>query len=47
MVYFGTFCNRYAGKIYPERKLAFPREYAPGDDLRRVDRAAARARSAR
>ena len=32
MVYFGTFCNRYAGKIYPERKLAFPREYAPGEE---------------
>jgi len=32
MVYFGEFCTRYAGRIYPDRKLAFPREYAPGED---------------
>jgi hypothetical protein len=32
MVYFGTYCLRYAGKIYPDRKLAFPREYADGED---------------
>jgi hypothetical protein len=24
MLYFGTFCSRYAGKIYPDRKLALP-----------------------
>jgi para-aminobenzoate N-oxygenase AurF len=32
MVYFGGFCRRYAGKVYPDRKLAFPREYAPGEE---------------
>lgn len=32
MVYFGTFCTRYAGKVYPERKVAFPREYEPGEE---------------
>ncbi len=32
MVMFGTFCNRYAGKIYPEKKLVLPREYAKGEE---------------
>ena len=32
MVYFGEFCTRYAGRIYPDRKLAFPREYADGEE---------------
>jgi len=32
MIMFGEFCNRYAGKIYPEKKLAFPREYAKGEE---------------
>ena len=32
MVYFGGFCRRYAGKVYPDRKLAFPREYAAGEE---------------
>jgi hypothetical protein len=32
MVYFGEFCTRYAGRIYPEKKLVFPREYAPGEE---------------
>ncbi len=32
MIYFGEFCMRYAGKVYPDRKLAFPREYAPGEE---------------
>jgi len=31
-VWFGTFCTRYAGKIYPDRKVAFPREYAEGEE---------------
>ncbi len=31
-VWFGTFCRRYAGRIYPERKVAFPREYAEGEE---------------
>jgi hypothetical protein len=32
MAYFGGFCTRYAGKVYPDRKLAFPREYAEGEE---------------
>ncbi len=32
MVYFGGYCQRYAGKIYADRKIAFPREYAPGEE---------------
>jgi hypothetical protein len=31
-IYFGTFCRRYAGKIYPDRKLAFPRHQAAGEE---------------
>lgn len=31
MVYFGGFCMRYAGKIYPDKKMAFPRDYEPGE----------------
>lgn len=32
LVYFGTFCRRYAGKIYRDRKLFFPRKYAQGEE---------------
>lgn len=32
MAYFGEFCMRYAGKIYADRKVAFGREYAPGEE---------------
>ncbi|HYR83075.1 MAG TPA: diiron oxygenase [Terriglobia bacterium] len=32
MVYFGGFCARYAGKVYPDRKMVFDREYAPGEE---------------
>jgi hypothetical protein len=32
MVYFGRFCTKYGGKIYPDRKLSFPREYAAGEE---------------
>jgi hypothetical protein len=32
MVYFGGFCQRFAGKVYPDRKIAFPHEYAPGEE---------------
>jgi hypothetical protein len=32
MVYFGTFCTRYAGKVYADRKFQFPREYATGEE---------------
>ena len=31
MSVFGTFCLRYAGKIYPNRKLRLPREMAAGE----------------
>lgn len=32
MIMFGEFCNRYAGKVYPEKKLVLPREYAKGEE---------------
>jgi hypothetical protein len=32
MVYFGQFCSQYAGKVYPNKKLEFPRDYAPGEE---------------
>ena len=32
MVMFGEFCNRYAGKVYAQKKLAIPREYAKGEE---------------
>jgi P-aminobenzoate N-oxygenase AurF len=32
MIYFGGFCMRYAGKVYPDRKMVFAREYAPGEE---------------
>lgn len=32
MYFFGTFCEKYAGKIYPDRKIVFPREYVPGEE---------------
>ncbi len=32
MYFFGTFCEKYAGKIYPDRKIVFPREFAPGEE---------------
>jgi hypothetical protein len=32
MVLFSGFCLRYAGKIYADKKLAFPRPYAPGEE---------------
>ena len=31
-VWFGTFCTRYAGKVYPDRHVGFPREYADGEE---------------
>ena len=30
--YFGEFCLRYAGKVYPDRKVALPRPYAAGEE---------------
>lgn len=32
MVMFGEFCNRYVGKVYPEKKIALAREYGKGEE---------------
>lgn len=32
MVMFGEFCNRYIGKVYPEKKLAFARDVPKGEE---------------
>lgn len=32
MIYFGGFCQRYAGKVYRNRKMLLPREYAVGEE---------------
>jgi hypothetical protein len=32
MFYFGRFCNRYAGKVYAEKKLTVEREYVDGEE---------------
>jgi hypothetical protein len=32
MVIFSTFCNKYLGRIYPEKKLVIQREYAKGEE---------------
>ncbi len=32
MVMFGEFCNRYAGKVYAQKKLVVPRTYAKGEE---------------
>lgn len=32
MIYFGRFCTQYAGKVYRDRKIVFPREYEPGEE---------------
>jgi hypothetical protein len=32
MVMFGMFLNRYVGKVYPEKKVAFGRTYAKGEE---------------
>lgn len=33
MFYFGSFCTRYAKKIYRHPKLSLPRSYAPGEEV--------------
>lgn len=33
MVMFGIYCRKYVGRVYPEKKLSFPKELAPGEDL--------------
>ncbi|MDJ0866157.1 MAG: diiron oxygenase [Myxococcota bacterium] len=32
MVLFAEFCNRYAGKVYPMKKLVLPKKYAKGEE---------------
>jgi hypothetical protein len=32
MIMFGEFCHRYVGKVYPEKKISLPREYAKGEE---------------
>jgi hypothetical protein len=32
MVMFGEFCNRYIGKVYPEKKISLERTYAKGEE---------------
>ncbi len=32
MIYFATFCNKYADKIYPDKHMTFPRDYAEGEE---------------
>ena len=32
MVMFSRFCNRYLGKVYPEKKLVFERDYVKGEE---------------
>jgi len=32
MVMFGEFCNRYLGKVYPEKKIALARDYSKGEE---------------
>ena len=32
MFYFGRFCNRYAGKVYAEKKFTVERDYADGEE---------------
>ena len=32
MSWFGGFCRRYAGGVYPDRKVSLPRTYAPGEE---------------
>jgi hypothetical protein len=32
MVYFAGFCTKYVNKLYPDKKMMVPREYAPGEE---------------
>ncbi len=32
MAMFGMFLSRYVGNVYPEKKISFSREYAPGEE---------------
>lgn len=32
MIWFGQYCLRYAGRIYPDRKMSWPAEYLEGEE---------------
>ncbi len=32
MIYFGGFCMRYGGKVYPDKRIVLPRDYADGEE---------------
>ncbi len=32
MVMFAAFCERYAGRVYPQKKLPLPKSFAPGEE---------------
>jgi len=32
MAMFGRFCTRYAGKVYPDKKVPLEQDYAPGEE---------------
>ena len=33
MIMFGVFCNKYVGRVYPEKKFSTAKDYAPGEEL--------------
>lgn len=35
MIMFGVFCRKYVGRVYPDKRLAMPARYAPGEELLR------------
>lgn len=35
MIMFGAFCRKYVGRVYPDKRLAMPAKYAPGEELLR------------
>jgi hypothetical protein len=35
MIMFGVFCRKYVGRVYPDKRLAMPAKYAPGEELLR------------
>lgn len=35
MIMFGVFCRKYVGRVYPDKRLAVPAKYAPGEELLR------------
>lgn len=32
MVMFSMYCNKYAGKVYPDKKIVLPKQYAKGEE---------------